>query len=494
MVNVLDVPIQGKVLYGGSRNISSSSLDSTVFTLDPKDKYLPPGVRRASTTTAVHPHKTRLPATTRTTVREPHDGSIETEIVRPASKTSQDAVVLERQRSLLSIFHRMRQTKSAGSSTESTPVWPRKGFSQAGQPAKQDMSGPIPQVTKPPDRATSLLLTKTEEGLEMPIRRPSTGGATDQAPRTLMVNLTGTNTKGRRLRQLPFSGHSQSALPQEREEGLEYDHPTSSFRNSKTSFLSSHSTPLDQLRDNLSHFTPTLHEKGHGMVPSDHLGRLNLASDAEETLTHRTKLLLDEQSRIANASLSTESFGPPGLDFQPHKDGYAESFASYATSANFSPYPASNTTQSGPTSSCHLSQPETPVMSEFEGELLLPLRDSESLPRLGKNISCDHDLLLTRPSSGAAPPRLPRPQGSNTQNSSGGFQGYSPPDPDHASLVTIRKLPSITLQKTTDRASPFAQQSSKQDLVRSWNDGSQHRVTALGELVDDLGYLGRVII
>ena len=132
-------------------------------------------------------------------------------------------------------------------------------------------------------------------------------------------------------------------------------------------------------------------------------------------------------------------------------------------------------------------------MSDFGDEFLPPLRDSEILSQMGRSTSSDLDLLLARPSPGAAPPRL---QGADTQNShatSDGFQGYSLPDHDHASVLTIRKLPSTTSKKI-DSAAPFTRHGSKQDLVHAWNDGSEQRMTALGALVDDLGYLGRVII
>lgn len=232
------------------------------------------------------------------------------------------------------------------------------------------------------------------------------------------------------------------------------------------------------------------------MALSDHLGRLNLAPGAEMTLTDPTKMDLDEQSTLPTAVQSTEPLGSLGLDSHP-KYGYAESFASYATSVNFSPCLASSTTHSGPMSPCHLSQPETPIMSDFEDEFLPPLRGPDSLASVRRSTSSDLDLCANH-SPTAAPPHPPRPPQASVAQAShappGGFQGYSLPDHDHASVLTIRKLPSLTSTQLDGRAPPLAQQSSKRDLVTSWNDGSQHRVSALGDLVDDLGYLGHVII
>lgn len=474
------------MLLGESRNISPSSLDSAVFTLDPKDKYLPPGVRRATTTSAVHARKARLPATSRSFVRASRNGSTGAEGAPQTSKKIKTVLTLERQRSLLSIFHRMRQTRSAPSNTKSSLVWPRKIFSRAGQPTKQDTSDCVREVAELPNRSPSLPTTRMGAEFELPVQSPSTTGSTVRAPTALLVNLTGPKHNVHPLEQLTSSDYSQSALPNEREQELKDEPVTSSVRNSETSFLSSYYTPLEQLGDNHSNFATPL---------SDHFDRLNLAPNAGETSTEPTKMPLEEQTTISNAVPSTEMPGLLELDFRSPKYGYAESLASYATSANFSPCLASNTTHSGPMSPCRLS-PETPVTSEFGDDFLPPVRDSESLTQMGRRTSGDLEHLLVNSPSRPAPP-ISKPQGGDGQSSHatplGGFQGYSLPDHDHASALTIRKLPSITLKKR-DCASPFTQQSSKQDLVHSWNDGSEHRVTALEELVDDLGYLGKLII
>ncbi|CAD6594471.1 MAG: hypothetical protein ASARMPREDX12_009034 [Alectoria sarmentosa] len=491
-VNVLDVPVQGKGLFGGSRNVSSSSLDSAVFTLDPKDKYLPPGVRCATATSAIHAPKVHLPQTARLMVQVPRNGSTRAEVAPQTSKTTYAVLTLERQRSLLSVFHRIRQTRSAGSNSKSGLVWPRRILPRASQPTTQDGPDSFPEEAKLPDRAPSMPPTRIG-GFELPIQLPSTA---ERVPTAFMVSLTGPENNARPFEQLLSSDHSQSALSKEREQGLQYGHATSRVRSSETPFLSSYYTLPEQLRDTLSYFAPTIADERSDMVLSAHFDPLNLAPDLEETLTNPTKVPLDEKPTAPKNLPSTEAPGLLELDFYSSKYSYTESLASYATSANFSPSLASNATLSGPMSPCHLSQPETPVTSECGDEFLPPLRDSESLAPMGRSTDGELDLLLASPASRAAPPYLPRPQRGDSQYShttSGGFQGYSLPDHDHASVLTIRKLPSITF-KEIDGASPFTQQSSKQDLVHCWNDGSEHRITALEQLVDDLGYLGGVII
>ncbi len=491
MVNVLDVPVQENMFFEGSCNVSSTSFDSAVFTMDPKDKYLPPGIRSATITSAVHARNTCLPATVKPMVRVPLHGSTEPELAPQTSKTTASLRTLENQHSLLSVFHRMRQTRSADSNTRSSLVWPRKIFSRAGHAAKQDSPHFIQELL--PDRAPSLPSTGIGDGFEMPIQLPSTAGNTDRALTALLVNSTVPKGNIRPLKQLLSDDHSQLALPDEREQGLEGGHATSSVRNSETSFLSSYYTPLEQLKDTSSYFALTPADGKDDRALSDQFSQLDLAPDAEKIIPNFTKMSFDEEATMPNAIPSAETPGSLEPNFHSPNYGYAESLASYATSANFSPCLASNMTHSGPMSPYHLSQPETPVMSDFGDEFLPPLRDSETLAQMGRRTSSDLDLLLARPSSGAAPPHL---RGGDTPNShakSGGFQGYSLPNHDHASVLTIRKLPSTTFKKI-DSAVPCTRHGSKQDLVHAWNDGSEHRMTALGALVDDLGYLGRVII
>ena len=498
MVNVLDVPVQENVLFQGSRNVSSSSLDSVVFTLDPQDKYLPSGVRRASTTSAVHARKARLPTSTRPMVRAQYNCPTTAEVVPQTSKRTQDVLITDKQHSLLSVFHRMRQTRSAGSNAKSNLAWPRKIFSRAGRPTKHEAPDPVPEMAKLPDRALSLSPTRTGDGPELPSRLPSTADTTYRAPTAFMVNCRGSKNHIRPLEQLS-SGNCSDLIPlHEGEQGLE-DEDATSVPNSKMSFLSSYHTPVEQLRDSFPCFASTAAEERDVVALSDNLDRLNLAPYGLETFTDLSKMPFHEHTTILDAIPSTESPGSIELDSHSPKYGYAESLASYAASANFSPCLASNTTHSGPMSPYHLSQPETPAMSDFGDELSPTLHDSESPTQLGTCTSSDFDLPLSRYSSIAGSPNLPRPQqGGGTYTSHTtfrGFQGYSLPDHDQASVLTIRKPPSLATFKKIEGPSPFiTQQKSKQDLVHSWNDGSEHHMTALGELVDDLGYLGKLII
>lgn len=482
MVNVLDVPVQENMLFEGSRNISNAQ----VFTLDPRDKYLRTGVRRASTTAAVYAPKASLPATTRALDQAQRNGPNGAGVVSQTSKRPQSVLISERRPSLLSVFHHMRQIRSAGSNAKSNLAWPRKIFSRDRKPSRQVASDPVPETAKQYHRALSPSPASNWDESESPNRLPPTAVPMYRAPTAFIIELAN-------------SDHSQWIPSNERKQGLEHGNTTCSVRESETSSLSGYHTPIEQLRDTLSYFGST--DRRDVVVLKDHLSQLNLAPDVVKTLTYPTMVPLDEPTTLFTATPPTDSFATLTLDSQSPKCDYseslAESLASCAASANFSPCLASNTTCSEMMSPCHLSQPETPIMSEFGDELLPTLRDPEFFAQMGQCTGSDHDLPLTRPSeSGAGQPNVPWSQGGDTQNSHAtlsGFQGYSLPSHDDAYVPAVRERRSLTFRQADD-ASSLSQQQTKQDLVQSWNDGSQHHMTALGELVDDLGYLGKLII
>ena len=485
------------MLFGGTRKLSSGSLDSVVFTLDPQDKYLPSGVRRASTTSAVHARKAGLPATTRPLVQAQRDGLTEAEsLAMQTSKRTHVALVSQRRHSLLSLFHQMRQTRSAGSNVKSNLAWPRKIFSRSGKSTKQGTPDPDPGSAKKLGRAVSTAPTKIWGGSELPNGLPSMAETEYRAPTALMINPASLEDNAHPSQQLSCSGHGQLIPSNKGDQEFSEGDATISARDSGVSFWSSYHAPNEQLPDTLSYCASAAAEKRTVMALSDRIGRLDFAPNVSKAAKDPTKMPFDDHNNSPNVIHSTDLRETFELDSNSPRHGYPDSLASYAASANFSPCLGSYTTQSGMISPCHLSQPETPVMSDYGDEVPPFLHDSESLAQMGSCTSSELDLPLTGPFSRERLPNLPRPQQDETRTSHatwGGFQGYSLRDHDHASVNTIRKVPSLTL-KSTDGASPFTPQSSKQEHVHSWDDVSEHHMTALGELVEDLGYLGKVII
>lgn len=154
--------------------------------------------------------------------------------------------------------------------------------------------------------------------------------------------------------------------------------------------------------------------------------------------------------------------------------------SSYKTADNFSPGLAPSTTNTDGMSPYHLPQPETPSISEFGDDNFISeyeLQDAVS------NVVEPDELPIHRLRLGS----------SATVHDAAypSFQGYSLSKIEHESALTLTKLPSNPL--SADCESPLRNQASK-SLIHSWNDGSHNRMSLLEELVDDLGYLGDLII
>ena len=113
----------------------------------------------------------------------------------------------------------------------------------------------------------------------------------------------------------------------------------------------------------------------------------------------------------------------------------------------------------------HLSQPETPIMSDF-GEEFLGTFETFELP-FNKA-----DAVITSKDSK--------------------LNVYSLPEVEYASVLTLQNLP-VATSKATYPESIFESEGGNQ-LVESWNDGSEHRKSALDDLFDDLSYLRGVIV
>ena len=196
------------------------------------------------------------------------------------------------------------------------------------------------------------------------------------------------------------------------------------------------------------------------------------------------------EERIAAVNKTSPKFPDEENVLIEHGDpvlGLSCAESSYGTDDNFSPNLASNSSQSGPISPMQLSQPETPNFSDF---------DDDAASWIGGSDSLDIDVTKMKPPSRAPPPPPPSqtPVFSNPfriHPPLSGFQGYSLPQGEQGSMHTIRKPSSMTSVRADH---PLQHQSSSEDLVHSWNDGSEHRITALEELVDDLGYLGAFIV
>ncbi|KAL8743229.1 MAG: hypothetical protein Q9184_008138 [Pyrenodesmia sp. 2 TL-2023] len=131
-----------------------------------------------------------------------------------------------------------------------------------------------------------------------------------------------------------------------------------------------------------------------------------------------------------------------------------------------------------------LSQPETPSVRDFEEAWDTESQTHAGSQDLSLQSSSRVNPLLAGHENRLPPldllqmPQLPSP----------GFKGYSLPEQNCGSALTLREPKSVHLNPTQ----PL---SVNEQLVRSWNDGSGHpHLTSLDDLIDDLGHLGQAIV
>lgn len=468
-----------------SHNGSSTSIDSIlVFTLDPQDKYLPPGVRRAATTSAIQQRKAKLAVTPK-----PRHRAATSEPDREDTVQRTGQSTLERQRSLLSVFHKLRQTRSAGSNAKSGLAWPGKLFSRSGSRAGQSVaSEKIPEVPKLPSQLLNSAATESGDAFNLPIQRPDTSPPmpSRDAPVPMVDRVEFTSRLGSQIDAMQGKSRQDLPNPNVQEDG---NLPCTSVLKLPDPSSTSTDALFEKLSEQLTRFAESTAIGKSSAAEHERYGRSRVENDVQIAAKDAT---LEESTSATHTTFSLGAIKCPNMSEHLCPTTHTYATSSYAASDDHSPYFDSNTTHSNPMSPLHLSQPETPVLSEFGDEHFSIRRNSISLAHLAISDSHDLDQSPPRPPSRAAPPP-PASKPATAYSTLGGFQGYSLPDSDHTSVLTIRKLPSTTF-KPADTTSNFGPQGNKKELVESWNDGSGHRMSALSELVEDLGYLGTVII
>lgn len=489
-VNVLDIPIELKLPTDISASSSVESL--LVFTLDPKDKYLPQGARRTASTSAIQSRKNSIATILafKSGQKTPPTGSDNRD-----SSTRAGQSTLSKPRSLASVVDILRQTRSAGGLS-----WPRKVFSRsgsrAGDVAKTEPAEDVPPVPRLPSWVPEASPVPDVK-LELPIQRsPSakiTANTSATSPEDLAQSVIVPWPSDSPTYTTPVASKSQSSQ-------AAADKDESGARINEASTSIGHLTSLQQLREGNAFFSE-IHSSGSGQRSSENLISA-LASQAGPTIGMRRGF--GNQALYWEKCSSEVTSGSKIFDAElvDPRGSYTESSGySSAASDDCSPCLTSNTTQSGLMSPLHLSQPETPFMSDFEDDNppdYPPMRHDRSSSFAQLTFS-DLDQSMKPPSRTApAPPPARTSPPSPLEHEpalvylQGGFQGYSLPDADHASVLTIRKVPSTTF-KPADAASPFTQQG-KQEMVHAWNDGTAgHRLSQLGELMEACGYLGNLI-
>lgn len=440
------------------RSGSFSSIESDVYTLDPKAKYLKPQPSPSRTT--FMSSFTKLEKASVATILE--KGRTSTAHVLPTESSSrglhQERDIATAQgssirkalssgsptkRLLSAAFAKMRLTRSAGltagsehagrlHTSRADPRMPESGTHapRVGcNPQAQDCGAPVTAFNRSASRSSPQSCDQDVNFAPPVLREKSLHEKL--SPQYSVANKETTHRNSTGEPQLDYCATSLEQLR----------NPNSSIENS----------PIYARRRRRSTFSTNLEAvSGSNAHPREENYPTEGADDDEAHL-HHEEMLLGSQS-------------------------YAGSVSSYATNNIFSPGLASSSVYTGGMSPFHLSQPDTLSISDFGEDVL------------GFGISSDTnscDLF------GTQEPRDTSTLGLNNR-AYPGFQEYRLSETDQASVLTVRKHPNASLESRGSGTS-FGQHDSK-ELVHSWNDGSEHRMTALEELVDDLGYLGELII
>ena len=465
------MPVQSGLVPG--RNVSSTSLNSMVFTLDPKTKFLKPPLYGKFTPSASA------------------DKVVPTSDRAPEGPTT-PAVTASPYKS----FQKVRKPKSADSDSKPKQSWPRRLFSRSGN--SENAVADVPEVPKTPSTFRVLSRPPSRDGDFELVQRPSTARISNTGQRLPSQSprrpagipgppgynpLPGVDTwpqdyrlPDRTLNLGDFRGRQQ--VPQ---------HPT---RNGSRDVSNRAST--DSSRTCGSYTFVELEQFGiHEVSPG---GRANPRYD----MPHNNQNDYP-RGRRAHAELK----------ILPPIPRAESSRLSYATSANFSPGHGSQATQSGPSSPFHPSQPETPVVDgfaeDFDQHYLRIHRESVSSAKLRedfKRVQEEVDNEPYRPPSRqpATPP--PWAQRSTTPHEIySGFTGYSLPTLDQASSPTIRKVPSEKQMPSNAGLSPplipDVDTNSYLENIANWADDAREHLPDCSRdhinNLDDFAYLSHRI-
>lgn len=433
------------------RQSSSGSIESAVFTLDPSTKYCKPKPFAHKVEPALGPVYDRFfeSATSRGAPkfntqatdlqsddldRKSKVSTIPSSELNERPKSFQSSV----KRSILLTIDKMRGSRSAGSN-----AW---------------------QELKSGLRQPSL------ENITVPSRSPGDPGkssSTRHFDDKTKYMISDSKVRDNTIWNVSQDNFSHKAV----HDCLKTSEPTDNEISTSSNGL--RNTPLDQLSSPYLCFDKCFMEQQSTMFnATDQLMGLDVL---------HPNMSADFQSSVdISISRETNEDLKPRNEFRYHARRQNNSISSsYHTTENFSPGLTSSIINTDGMSPYHLPQPETPSISEFGDDNFV---SEYKLQNPEPNVEPDK-LSLDRLHLGSS--------ASVHDAAYPGFQGYSLPKTEYESALTLRKLPSNPL--TTDCESPFKNQGSK-DLIHSWNDDGHHRISQLNELVDDLGYLGELII
>lgn len=452
-MNVLEVPIQA--VQRPSPYGSSSSLISDLFTLDPKAKYLTPqpSVRHAPLMSS-HTNLQRLSATP-ISVKVPESTSqapggenqpIYHSFSSSTSKSQKSRSSSSPTKRLFSAaFCKMRATRSANLATPES-----RG---------DQHSSSIVKVKFPGDGGSGLALKDSKVATNFPNANPAQTSLKIIHHPTADMKCV-----------LPPPGHifSHECLSP-LSLGPAEDQVTPKVLRRDNLKSSSYSTSFRQLREqNLPSEEPSSRR------------RSTLSATFESTRGLNSRKT--DASRIQPAQGAKDD-GFHCVDRYYGRQSYSDSVSSYATSHLFSPGLASSSGSTDEFYPYHLSPPGTPSINELGVKLL------------EAGLLCHAETHIAS-SDVHGPESFRNSPAANLHHATctglEGFQRYCFAETERASAIALRKTPNAT-PNSRCVSSPFGKKSGR-DLVTSWKDGPEHRFTGPGDFLDDLRYLGEIIV
>lgn len=461
-VNVLDVPVQGRSVNGYTRPDSSESLGSTVFTLDPLDKYSrpkPPSCRGDLSAALVDQRGARVPmhdaapsfispqSTSRnhSSFENPRTPPPKANIVLRGRPRSARSPIKQ---SIVAIFHKTRWSRSAGSFSRQQPenelrenvLLPVTAINDSRFAVYKNSSsaadiGCLPDANFSISKGSSEVKSKNSAApAEAELSAPF-----EDLPR---VAAKPGNLDSKRLHE---DIHWDACNPCD-------------------------DIPLDHLRTRNSFLEDVL--ANHDSTPAKG------AEQPDSALVSGDQFMLNVDHSVDINVINHD-------DVKYHPQPYSDSdVSSYKSADNFSPGLAPSTLQTDAMSPYHLPQPETPSMSEFgDGVFDFKLMSESELQDAVSNVMESDEISLHRL-------RLGSPRSVHDAAYSGCHE-YSLPPIEHESPTLSKMLTKNS--KSSYSELPLEARANNHSL-QSWNKDFQSSATMSEDLIEDLGYLGELII
>ncbi|KAL8987845.1 MAG: hypothetical protein Q9177_002999 [Variospora cf. flavescens] len=498
-VNILEVPIQQQ----DEDHRPYTLAESAVFTLDPKAKYSPlkpplrrdvleqssPSVRITEVSPSTGEGQSQRPCSTTYSTASRADLQ---PLRRMRPNTSQGScITLPKGSAVMAMFHKMRGARSASSGTK-----PRETQRSSSRPGweTEPCSIPVRRPT-PAGPKTSRVRTPVNTPMntpEWPLAPPQTVRFASWAADSSINQSSPRHTPSRFSSCNDSRTATRSALPAGSFYAAEGDRGLPAPQSNRTSSAWSSNDRHDYQPNPIPQSTSTTAAATTTNIDEEPAAQTTLqVPNIEEDCLNAVR-------RAASPLvLPIQSNAPPSPSKQPAPTGLRRTTRppsllhdNRETLQTF--YAISSSSCGGGQLSPHyLSRPETPSVRDFE----VVSGSSASQTRTGsQDLSIQPSIRLIdteRASTGQGSSHPPPPQ---QPPPCPRFQGYTLPEQEYKSTLTLRKPASAGF--APDDAIAGERLGENDQLVREWDDGScsAGQLTGLEGLVQELGFLGRAIV